>query len=511
MESMNGGGQQSGMGATTMNASPSIGQPSVPQSGVELNSNFKNDGFSSKGLSMFKDIGSFNAPKPMIDISKPSFENHTQPHVEIPIQETAKKDPIIDISHGKETPKFMFKDIGSFNAPKPMIDITRPYIHMSEVSQPKPLESKPAVMHELRPEIEANVTVQTETRTEFETPTHEEVESKPEVQTEPESEVQPEVRTEFDNNEKEELQIETLPYVKTETKKEDQPEEATQPVTETQTHIQTQTEFQPEVRTLPKTQTELKPVTKTEKATEKAAEILLAPELAKENKISLEKAKVAIKKAVRKALLKKEKKTEAITEIKTEKKKKQTIEEKAQELFQNRKNEIEEEKANQQPKEEILYFEKDKKVNIYRTMVATLAAQRIRENGEEINGKNLANEISQNILQGERSEVVQGIQEDLSADKVLNALSRVGTITDNQTLHRVIREITDRYTAIRLSFKKNTDAKREDAERVYGKTLDQVGANFKEARSRGKIVEEQNGTLVYYTSKSYQEYDVQSA
>ncbi len=168
-------------------------------------------------------------------------------------------------------------------------------------------------------------------------------------------------------------------------------------------------------------------------------------------------------------------------------------------------------KANQQPKEEILYFEKDKKVSTYRTMVATLAAQRIRENGEEINGKNLANEISQNILQGDRSEVVQGIQEDLSADKVLGALSKVGTITDNQTLHRVIREITDRFTAIRLSFKKNTDAKREDAERVYGKTLDLVGANVREDKSTGQLVEEQNGEVVYVPGKAYQEYAVQSA
>lgn len=501
MEGMNGGGQQSGMGATTMNAGPSIGQSSVPQSGVELNSTFKNDGFSSKGLSMFKDIGNFNAQKPMIDISKPSFENHTQPHVEIPKQETAKKDPIIDISHGKETPKSMFKDIGKFDRQQPIIDISRPYVHVPEVRPQS--EPKLPVMHELKPDRVEEV--QTETRTEIETPTHEEVETAPEVQTKPESEVQPEVRTEFDNNEKEELQIETLPHVKTETKTQDQPEGETDPEPEVRTNPQTETEV------LPKTQTELKPVTKTETATEKAAETLLAPELAKENKISLEKAKVAIKKAVRKALLKKEEKTETKTEGTTEKKKKQTIEEKAQELFQNRKNEIEDAKANQQPKEEILYFEKDKKVNTYRTMVATLAAQRIRENGEEINGKNLANEISQNILQGDRSEVVEGIQEDLSADKVLGALSKVGTITDNQTLHRVIREITDRFTAIRLSFKKNTDAKREDAERVYGKTLDLVGANVREDKSTGQLVEEQNGEVVYVPGKAYQEYAVQSA
>ncbi len=500
MEGMNGGGQQSGGGMATMNAGPSMGQTASPQTGIEINSNFKSDGFSSKGLSMFKDVGNLNTPKPMIDISKPSFENHVKPHAEIPKQETVKKDSIIDINHGKESPKSMFKDIGSFNTPKPMIDMSRPYVHTTEIPQPKHSEPE---MHELKPDKAEEV--QKETRTEFETPTHTEVETAPEIQTEPELEVQPEVRTEFDHETKE-LQTETLPQVKTETKTEGQPEEATQPVTETQTHIQTQTEHatQPEVKTETKTATET--------ATEVAAETLLAPELAYEQKISLKKAKVAIKKAVGKAIHKKENKTETKEEHVTEKKKKQTIEEKALALFQTRKQEIEEEKdKKEQPKEEVLYFEKDKKVNTYRTMVATLAAQRIRENGEEITGKNLATEISQNILQGDRSEVVEGIQDDLSGDKVIDEISKVGTITDNQTLHRVIREITDRFTAIRISFKKNTDAKREDAERVYGKTLDKVGANVREDKSRGQLVEEQNGEVVYIPGKAYQEYAVQSA
>jgi hypothetical protein len=228
---------------------------------------------------------------------------------------------------------------------------------------------------------------------------------------------------------------------------------------------------------------------------------------------TLKKAKVAIRKAVKK-VLKKDEKIETKSESKTEKKKKQTLEEKAQKLFHTRRQEVEEKEKEEKAKgqqDEILYFEKDKKVNTYRTMVATLAAQRIHENGEEITGKNLADAISSNILQGDNSEVVQGVQDDMSADKVIDEISKIGTIKDNHTLHRVIREITDRYTAIKLSFKKNTDAKREDAERVYGKTLDQVGANFREDKSRGEIVEEKNGTLVYYTNKAYQEYDVQSA
>ena len=204
MEGMNGGGSQSG-GAATMSG-PSVGQTSSPQTGIEINSNFKSDGFSSKGLSMFKDIGSFNAPKQMIDISKPSFEEHAIPHVEIPKQETAKKDPIIDISHGKETPKSMFKEVGNFNAQKSMIDISRPYVHVPEVRPQS--EPKLPVMHELKPEVETDVTFQTQTRTEIETPTHTDIESKPEVQTKPELKVEPEVRTEFDNAPKEELQTE---------------------------------------------------------------------------------------------------------------------------------------------------------------------------------------------------------------------------------------------------------------------------------------------------------------
>jgi len=497
---MNGGGAQSGGGATTMNAGPSMNggsvnsAPSINHEAVAAN---PNEGFSSKGLSMFKDIGNFNSPKPMIDISRPSFENHSNTHSDIPKQEVASSKSIIDINHGKDAPKSLFKDIENFNTPKSMIDISRPYFRQSEaISQPKHSEPEPQVFHELKPEkvetispaaprieevrpqvtpeVDTDILTQTETRTEIET--------KPHVETMPEPDAQPEVQPE--------------------TEHEAHPETGKETATQTETRIETQTETQTKPDAQPEVKTQTKTVTAT--ATEKAAETVLAPELAKQTRVSLKEAKIAIKKAVKKALNKKEKKT-----VK-EKKKKPTIEEKARELFHNRKNEIEQEKEKKQKDPEVLYFEKDKKVNAYREMVTTLAARRLRDEGSELTGSNLAHAISTNILQGDESEIVEGLQEDLSANNVINEISKVGKISDNQTLHRVIREITDRYTAIRLSFNKKTDANKEDARQVYGKSLDKVNANVYEDKSKGKLVEEQGGEVVYVPGKVYEGYSVES-
>ena len=515
-------GEAVSIGAATMNGSSS------PVIGGGEGSMNNSDGFSSKGLSdfkpgiehhdkpvidinhgkksesLFKDPKELNQHKPLVDISNPIKENPVVPH-EFQASKPQNSNPIVDINHGKKETS-LFKNTSQFHNEKPLIDISKPVVgnpivphipedHSFQKYEPKrEIDIRRGIEHV--PELhESVVSHKSETPKVSEKPQQspqiltQMAEGKPLTVSTPE----PEVRTEPEqvNESQPELQTVKSPTI--------QPEVSIKTKTETYVETQAQTQTESEI------QKDLQTAKVTEIATEKASQKVLAPELARETKISLKEAKIAIKKAVRKALLKKEKTPE------TDKKKKLTIEEKAKELFQNRKKEIDEEKEYQsQQKPEVLYFEKDKKVNVYREMVTTLAAQRLREEGAELTGSNLAHAISGNILQGDGSEIVEGLQDDLSANNVINEISKVGTISDNQTLHRVVREITDRYTAIRLSFHKRTDARKEDAEQVYGKSLDSVGANLLEDKSTGELVEEENGEVVYIQGKVYEGYTVES-
>ncbi len=538
------GGMQGGVGAGTATMSghgPNAMHSSSPETHVEINSPKEN--------SMFKDIGKFNNDKPMIDISKPAFENKSISHEEKPKTDVSPN-PIIDILHGKEEKPF-FNRPESFNEKPEMIDISKPFVETPKgektVTEHKPVElrahtpfyfssgfkteEKPAVEEKVneepkaeieneeiteikpkeQPESKVETVFQNSTKVEEETDVKHATETAFEnpTQVEEEVETEPEVRIEFYPAQKDELKPETQPEVKTQTKTEATPEfklsEKTEPQpqveikkghassTETATKIQHQ-DLQEMIGV--KSETHSSVATKLQEKMEDAEQYIL-PELQKQEKLPVTKVREALALEISRqqpdeVVLPKELQ-EKVRLGKNDK----TIEAKAKELF--KKRQLEKKgymEAEPNEEEGILYLKKDSDTNNFREMVTIMQAEKeIQEKGV-VTGHELAHVIKSGS-DSATSEIVRGIRRDGSLDEVAEQASMLGMFTDINEVKRAISGIVNKITAVKLSRGGEENASEDDAEVVYQQQLHGVEANLKEENDEGAIVRDIDGRLIY--------------
>lgn len=284
--------------------------------------------------------------------------------------------------------------------------------------------------------------------------------------------------------------------------------------------VKTEVLAQPEVSPSPLVEPKTHPIIQTERVRQIEQEVktqvrtLLATEIMSETNASFAQVQVAINK-----IIEDEESVEVIPEVKTLEQekptqitKKATIEEKAREIYKKRKEEIARNIKNKEPKmpePELLFIQKDKEANLYREMAVLFAAQRMQAQGEEVVGHTIAENISHSIKNNGKSEIVEGLQDDKSVDDFVNEVRKIGKLKDLWSLREKLKGITDKITAVKLSFSAKDVAAKEDAIRVYGKSLDEVDANVIDDGSVGELLEEQTGEVVYINKKKIQGYSVE--
>lgn len=527
-------------------STPGIGSVAAPKGGESRMQN--SNGFSSKGVadfkpgvettkpmvdikhgkensSLFKNPQDFHKEKSIFDISKPTFDEKIVQHEKAP-DVGPKKNPTIDITKG-EKPS-IFKDINS-SKNKSIIDISKPYVRSHEETYPKkdekiheensiPNASQNNIYKEVKEnEVFMNENVSRENIARTNQTGENETHAKNDLPFEFQVTKQEISTPQNEERNYSEVKIQNVP-------------ERTEPLTRVATPDLYET---PKVLNVPKpevsTDTEIVAQPKFQNSTiareaENLAKVLekpkthsqqkelqkealeMAPQLATEEKISIQKARTEMEKIISTKAF--EKKRTAVSEKIQEKEvtKKDALLQKAKVLFLKRKAEKENLKKTQEAEKDeegILFFEKDKEVNTFRQMAVKAAYERLVSHGQKITGANLAQEVTIAIQNGEKSELVEGLLEDKTSHEVLNNLSKIGTIENSWALDRSIREITDKNTAVKLIKESDDGAQKEDAQKVYGKALNGVEARYGEENTYGTIQELENGQVVYITQKTY--------
>lgn len=502
------------------NVNSGVAEVSTPQSiGGE---NMPNNSFSSKGLADFKpgidhtkpmvdihhgkeDRGIFKSPsefhtqKSIIDISKPFVADDVKPF-EKSSEPQQKNDPMVRIPH-QQNPS-IFKDIHSFEK-KGLIDISKSYekewvvSHKNDFNEQKNDGWVPkndfGKKENKAPEASHNMTLQS--NEEFKTPEY----NNHQVQLEKENVVDQKENQNYSFNVE---QNTTSPKLKNNLptfQENPKPEEI--PLVKTDPEVKTDTEQLTKTEKLVKEQILEKSATQQQLSALQKESVEYAPELATTEKISLKKAREAMEEIVVSAKVFQNTKEAPITKSEKKVSKKLSLEKKAKALFLKRKAEKMEFKK-EKDEEGILFFEKDKRVNVFRQMAARLSYEKLSSQGKNVTGSMIAQEVSAQILQGKKSGIVDGVQDDRSADDVVSSLSKVGTIENSISLSNVMKDITNHETAVKLVKESSDGALKENAEKVYGTAeLHGVGAKYEEEHSYGKIQELENGQVVYITQR----------
>jgi hypothetical protein len=483
--------------------------------------------------SMFKNPNDLGKEKGMFNISKPVFQEKQEGikgHFESSNSQVKSPElqdkKIADINHGKETKPF-FKNTYDLK-PKGMFDISKPiFSEKTEALKPADDETKKESLGE-KPSEKVVPKAEKAIFEVLKIPNLESLNAPPkrnyEVSQPREQQKTPELKS-FD--EKPQL-LEPLTEVYLYAIDEAKSGVLNKPRTDTEFHTQSRTEKKvrtevlthPEVQQVLHVEPETHPVIQTEKEQQIEQEvvaevqILLAPEVMSETKVSLAEARAAIEKVIEG-----KKPLETVTETETveqknptHKAKKATIEEKAREIYKKRKEEIAqniEEKKSKLPEPEFLFIQKDKKANSYREMAVLFAAQRLQVQGREATGQTIAENVSSNIKNHGNSEIVEDLQDDESVNDFVEEVRKIGKVENIWTLQRKLKGIIGKITAVRLSFSSKDVVEKEDAVRVYGKPLDKVDANVRDDGSVGKLLEEETGKVVYINKKNTQGYSVE--
>lgn len=531
----NGIGFSGGGSAPSTSSGPAMGSGMNTASGAFMGQEMPNHNaeFSSKGLSLFKDIGqgksnpmadldhgrgknssfaqsdSLRSDSKLIDISNPIREEPQGFHPDFLDNKTfdSQTDKQINIQGGKEE-KSMFKDLGNLQS-KGFFDISKPVF--SEKDLPVYNASKDTSLNK-RADINE---VKTQDLS-FETSkNHDKVAGGKDEATyasiQPEehakiNEFQPNIKGSHVLQPGTEIYLQEKNEMKSETRVETQNLADIKAKPGIKTDVETQMQFvsKVEVQTLTQVDTAI-------------AQTLIVPEVMQDSKISLLQARKALAQVIAQEEIAKSTKTDVLLEekgqTKIEKKAKlTTIEEKVKAIYDKRKEEVyrnRTQKPNKVPKQEFLFIEKDKSANSYRELAALLAAQKLKSTGVKVTGQTITESISAGIENNGASEIVAGLQEDQSIHDFVTAVSAIGEVTDQWSLHRMLRQITEKYTAIKLSFNAQNTAEKKDAERVYGKNLDEVAANVEEDHSTGELVETEDGQVVYVDYSKTKGYSVE--
>lgn len=493
-------------------------------------------GFSSRGLSnTFKDIPhsptpshnpivnmshgmevkpsfarseSLNSQKSMFDVSNPMKTNPIVPHETYSIGKPSEgsKSPMIDIHHGKEEKPF-FNRPQEFGKPKPMIVISRPVAEPIKQQEHVSSEKNPVEFQKIVPKPESSpqehvspfkntVVLWEKAKAQPATTTSTGLKHEPITKAQPEFKSQPAVQPE----------IKTKPYVKT------LPEVRTKHITEASP-----------LKELVKLKTLTPPATQTEVRTDIEYAQSLVPKIVETQKITTEEAhemvaRILAKKHVGKVETRVKEKTATKPEVAPQPKTEAAVEQKLQslglKLQLKRKEEKEERQVLPEHKRKVLYFEKDDSANDFRVLSVVAATEKVlfRKNPEQYpTGKQVVKEIERSFnLNNGISEVAKAYSKDGSYAQFLEEVAKVTHVTKASKMKEIAEKITDRYTAVRLSFTKkhNKGADKRDAELVYGQALENVEAFVPEDGSDGKLYEHANGIDTIYVPRKSAGYEV---
>ena len=511
----------------------------APKMGGGVSSGFEmgkaGGGFSSRGLSnTFKDIphsptpsqnpivnmqhgmeskssfarsNSLDSKKSMFDVSNPVKNNPIVPHEisSVGKPSESKNNSMIDINNGKHDKPF-FKRPEEFGKVKSMLDVSRPIHtethdvlkpHLPEAKHmPVSTEKKPVETQREQVSPFKNTVVLWEAKA---TPS-----LKPETITQPSTQHLPHLQ----------------PKVHTEQKPDVKPQTAPKPITEVRTkHV---TEERP-LKELVKLKTLTSPATQTEVRTDIECAQSLVPKIVETQKITTEEAsemvaRILAKKHVGKVEVRVKEKTATKPEVapqpKTEAKVKKKLQSLGLKLQLKRKEEKEERHALPEHKRKVLYFEKDDVANDFRVLSVVAATEKVlfRQNPEQYpTGRQVVKEIERSFaLNNGISEVAKAYTKDGSYAEFLEEVAKVTHVTKASKMKEIAEKITDRYTAVRLSFTKkhNKEADKKDAELVYGQALENVEAFVAEDGTDGKLYEHANGIDTIYVPRQKAGYEI---
>jgi len=530
------------IGGAVASAAPKMG--GAVSGGFEMGK--AGGGFSSRGLSnTFKDIphsptpshnpivnmshgmedkpsfarsNSLDSKKSMFDVSNPVKNNQIVPHEisSVGKPSESKSNPMIDINNGKHDKPF-FKRPEEFGKAKSMFDVSRPiHTETHDVSKPfnEPSKHDSAVSPEKKqiefqsatpnPEVTTrehvspfkNTVVLWEAKA---TPS-----LKPETITQPSTQHLPHLQ----------------PKVHTEQKPDVKPQTAPKPITEVRTkHV---TEERP-LKELVKLKTLTSPATQTEVRTDIEYAQSFVPKIVETQKITTEEAsemvaRILAKKHVGKVEVRVKEKTATEPETASQPKTEAAVEKKLQslglKLQLKRKEEKEERQAQTKQKRKVLYFEKDDVANDFRVLSVVAATEKVlfRQNPEQYpTGRQVVKEIERSFaLNNGISEVAKAYTKDGSYAEFLEEVAKVTHVTKASKMKEIAEKITDKYTAVRLSFSKkhNKGADKKDAELVYGQALENVEAFVAEDGTDGKLYEHANGIDTIYVPRQKAGYEI---